>query len=114
MSSSEVLQPGEELTLDDLPRYRLKSLYERRYIGVKDDDWTEYMLEAFLGQLQDEAEEAETHEVIVEHIGGGVHTLTIGGIEVERVKGGEAAAVRAEEWLNLVNSTGEEDDDGAE
>ncbi len=51
MAARLELQPGTEIAFGDIRRFQLQSLYQRRRIGAKGDDWTNYMLDAWDGKL---------------------------------------------------------------
>lgn len=66
LSRQDVLPVGTELRLGDLPRFKLRSLYQRRRIGVKDDAWTNYMLQQQEFIKVEEEPEPHGEEVEVE------------------------------------------------
>lgn len=48
LSSTERLEPGMEVPSEEYPlkQFHLRSLFQRRSIGIKDSPWTKSMLEA--------------------------------------------------------------------
>lgn len=61
VSREERLEPGTEIQGEDMPLYRLKSLYQRRRIGVKGHPWTDWALNSWElkgGQVTQRKQEA--------------------------------------------------------
>ena len=65
LASNDVRPAGTEFRLGDLRAHHLRSLYTRRLIGIKDTEWTRYMLDHWENMGQ-EVVESETEVEIVE------------------------------------------------
>ncbi len=56
MSAQSYLEPGHEMVVGEYPTWRLRIWYQRGFIGLTGDAWTEWVLEKFIDRLQREAE----------------------------------------------------------
>ncbi len=56
MSAQSYLEPGHAITAGDYPGWRIRTWYQRGFIGVAGDAWTDWTLERFMDRLQREAE----------------------------------------------------------
>lgn len=110
VASNAVLPPGTELKFGEYPRFRLKSLYQRRRIGAKGDAWTEYMLEAW-DRRNDQREvpveegppKGEDLEVITTKEGStNVHQIKVGGRVIRILRGNKAR----DEFLQALQTMG--------
>ncbi len=56
MSAQSYLEPGHAISAGEYPVWRLRTWYQRGFIGVTGDAWTNWTLGKFVDRLQREAE----------------------------------------------------------